>query len=363
MAAGNPLTKYDALLRAIAEVVAVDEIKAIRDQAAQLAAAARIASNHQAEADAVAIRMRATRRLGQIIKAQKESVGLATGGEHGGRPRIDGSRKDPSIQRPTLAMQGVGKRLAHEARVLSAPSDEDFERIVTGTHDKVARAARSAVRDIEIEQAREQYRARTYQGGTVADLHDLIESGFRAGAMLADPAWLFRTYSQPGKQRSAERYYDCMPLDEIKALPIGQLAADDCALFLCSVGPELPGALEVIKAWGFEYQTKGFTWIKTTPNAKCIGLDGSGLHWGMGYHTRSNSEDVLLATKGSPFRLSAEVHQVIVAPVGRHSEKPEEVARRIERLYPGPYLELFARRERPGWMCWGNEIAMAEAAE
>jgi hypothetical protein len=87
---GQSLIVYDRACRALAEAKAVDEVMAIRDEAAQLAAAARIANNQQAEADAVAIRMRATRRLGQLIAAQKKSVGLASGGEHGGRPRIDG---------------------------------------------------------------------------------------------------------------------------------------------------------------------------------------------------------------------------------------------------------------------------------
>ena len=93
------LALYDAACRALAKARSVDEVMAIRDEAAAMAACARIANNHQAEADAVALRMRATRRLGQLMQAQKESVGLATGGEHGGRRRIDGSRADPSFLR------------------------------------------------------------------------------------------------------------------------------------------------------------------------------------------------------------------------------------------------------------------------
>src|SRR5262249_4717316 len=153
------------------------------------------ANNHQAEADAVALRMRATRRLGQLMQAQKESVGLATGGEHGGRRRIDGSRADPSIIRPTLAMQGIGKNLAHPARVLSAPSEKDFEALVADAHDKVARAVRNAVREIEIEQERAERRAQTAQGGSVAHLHALIASGFRAGVIAVDPPWHFQPFS------------------------------------------------------------------------------------------------------------------------------------------------------------------------
>ena len=65
---------------------------------------------------------------------------------------------------------------------------------------------------------------------------------------------------------------------------------------------------------------------------------------------------MLLATRGSPLRLAADVHQVVIAPIGEHSEKPAEVYRRIERLYGGPRLELFARKLRPGWTTWGDEL-------
>jgi N6-adenosine-specific RNA methylase IME4 len=76
----------------------------------------------------------------------------------------------------------------------------------------------------------------------------------------------------------------------------------------------------------------------------------------MGHVTRLGSEPVLLGLRGSPIRLHNDVRQVVIAPIGEHSEKPEEVRRRIERLYPGPYLELFGRKEAPGWSVWGNEI-------
>jgi N6-adenosine-specific RNA methylase IME4 len=99
--------------------------------------------------------------------------------------------------------------------------------------------------------------------------------------------------SGKGKQRSAERYYDTSSIEAIKALPVAPLAADDCALFMWAVMPELPGALEVIKAWGFEYKTAGFTWVKQNKS-------GEGLFTGMGYWTRSNAEICLFATRGSP---------------------------------------------------------------
>src|SRR6266446_554536 len=124
------LVRYDAACRALAEAHSVDEVKDIRDKAVAMACYARQAKNRDLEADAVEIRLRATRKLDQLRQAQKEKVGLATGGEHGGRARIDGLRKNPSIVRPTLAMQGIGKNLAHQARVLGGLSDEKFEAVV-----------------------------------------------------------------------------------------------------------------------------------------------------------------------------------------------------------------------------------------
>jgi N6-adenosine-specific RNA methylase IME4 len=190
-----------------------------------------------------------------------------------------------------------------------------------------------------------------------ADLGELIAAGKKFGAILADPAWVFETYSEKGKQtRSPELHYACMSLDDIKALPVQQLAAPDCALLVWTTMPRLPDAIDVMRAWGFKYKTVGFTWVKTTPSAKFIDRDGEGLHWGTGYWTRANAELCLLAGRGAPKRRAKNVHQVVMARVGDHSRKPEEVSTRIERLIGGPYLELFARRSRQGWTVWGDEI-------
>jgi N6-adenosine-specific RNA methylase IME4 len=214
-------------------------------------------------------------------------------------------------------------------------------------------------RELKQRQARAEYESQIIEGCTVDDLEALAASGYRAAVIYADPAWEFEVYSGKGKQRSADRHYDTMTLDEIKAMPVGALAADNCALFLWGVWPEMPGALEVIKAWGFEYKTAGFVWVKEVSD------NNHDLHWGMGYWTRANTEWCLLATKGTPVRVANDVHQVIISPVSHHSEKPEEVRRRIERLVVGPYLELFGRSPVKGWTVWGNQIPRdkMEAAE
>lgn len=189
-------------------------------------------------------------------------------------------------------------------------------------------------------------------GCTVRDLDSLIVANQKFSVIYADPPWSFRVYSGKGKNRSADRHYDTQSLDDIKALgqKVRVLADKDCALFLWAVMPELPGALEVIDAWGFAYKTSAFVWVKKNRS-------GKGIFTGMGYWTRANAEMCLLATKGAPKRQSKGVHQVIMSPVSEHSRKPDEVQVRIERLLNGPYLELFGRRAVPHWTVWGNQVS------
>jgi N6-adenosine-specific RNA methylase IME4 len=165
-------------------------------------------------------------------------------------------------------------------------------------------------------------------------------------AILADSA--------KGKGRSAEAYYDTLSIEDIAGLSVGSLAADNSVLLLWVTKPILRRAFEVIDAWGFEYKTVAFTWIKTLPgssggNGTLFGPDPLRFAFGMGHWTRSNPEQCLLATRGKPHRINADVAELIVAPRGAHSVKPEEIYERIERLLAGPYLELFARNRRPGW--------------
>jgi N6-adenosine-specific RNA methylase IME4 len=135
----------------------------------------------------------------------------------------------------------------------------------------------------------------------------------------------------------------------IASLPVGALAARDCALFLWTIDSHFAVALAVGRAWGFEYKTRAFEWFK-------------GPKIGMGYWTRKQTESCLLFTRGKPRRLGKGVRQVIEAPRREHSRKPDETYDRIEALVGGPYVELFARSRRPGWHAWGNEVPGAAAA-
>jgi len=166
--------------------------------------------------------------------------------------------------------------------------------------------------------------------------------------ILADPPWSFSNYSKKGESRNANKHYDTMTLTDIKNLPVQTISDDDCVLMMWTTGPLLDKAFDVITSWGFKYKTIGFTWIKENKKSH-------GLFMGGGYWTRSNAELCLLATKGSPKRINADVMQAIVSPRREHSRKPDEIHDRVERLVGGPYIELFARTPRQGWDTWGND--------
>jgi N6-adenosine-specific RNA methylase IME4 len=167
---------------------------------------------------------------------------------------------------------------------------------------------------------------------------------------LADPCWPFATYSVKGKGRSQEAYYDTLPVSAIAALPVKEMMADDSVLLLWVPKPMLQRAFEVVEAWGFSYRTNAFTWVKLTKNSNGAGdLSQAKFHFGLGFWTRANPEQCLLATRGNPKRIGRDVPELIVSPVREHSRKPDEVYDLVERLVAGPYVELFARRHRANW--------------
>jgi N6-adenosine-specific RNA methylase IME4 len=170
------------------------------------------------------------------------------------------------------------------------------------------------------------------------------------GCILADPPWAFRTYS--GKTGTPHRgihdHYVTTETVELSKIPVADIAARDAALFMWVVDSHIPEALDLGRAWGFEFKTCAFVWVKSK-------LGG----WpkvGMGYWTRKQTEQCWLFTRGSPKRIGRGVEQIIHCPRGAHSAKPDRQYEMVEALVGGPRLEMFARSQRPGWSVWGNEV-------
>jgi N6-adenosine-specific RNA methylase IME4 len=153
----------------------------------------------------------------------------------------------------------------------------------------------------------------------------------------ADPPWSFQDWS--------------LDFRALAALPVAQLAAPNCALLLWASSRLLPRAFNLIRAWRFKYQTWGFCWLRLTrPEQDGASFIGSG-RW-----MHASPELCLLATRGNPEVLNKSVQRVLVELPREDGRKPDCIREQIERLFPGPYLELCARSTKANWDCWGDQL-------
>ena len=176
--------------------------------------------------------------------------------------------------------------------------------------------------------------------------------------LVADPPWAFGD-ALPGGGRGAYNHYALLKLHEIMRFPLPELA-DDCRLFLWVPASLMNKGLTVVEAWGFHYTTEGI-WAKTREDGRQGTLAGvlatPKARLGMGRTFRMVHEPYLVGYRGRPERLNNSVASVLFAPSnGQHSHKPDAFYEMVQRLSPVPYAELFARRERSGWDCYGDEI-------
>ena len=196
---------------------------------------------------------------------------------------------------------------------------------------------------------------RLTQRTAAADLRDKVQGPY--STILADPPWQFQ--NRTGKMAPEHRRllrYGTMELEEILELPIPQLAAAASHLYLWVPNALVAEGLEVMKRWGFTYKTN-LVWYK-------IRYDGGPDGRGVGFYFRNVTELVLFGVRGSMRTLAPGRREVNLFSSRKreHSRKPEELYDVIERCSPGPYLELFARHPRSGWVQWGNEIVESKDA-
>lgn len=163
--------------------------------------------------------------------------------------------------------------------------------------------------------------------------------------IYADPPWRMK---EPHKEYGTP--YGSMSNDEIISLSVKDIADKNCALFLWTISSKLDVAMEVCRAWGFEYKTIGFTWIKTS---RATGIPNCRL----ASYTLSATEVCILAMRGRVPKQSYKVRQVLLSPREKHSKKPDEIRNRIVELFGDlPRIELFAREKSEGWDVWGDEV-------
>jgi N6-adenosine-specific RNA methylase IME4 len=178
-----------------------------------------------------------------------------------------------------------------------------------------------------------------------------VEGGFRT--ILADPDWPFDDMGSritPGYLRAEK----ASTIEDIINLPVQAIRAESSHLYLWVPDAHVEVAFEVVRRWGFEYKHL-IHWIKRAPAYLEDGPPGE-LHIGMGHYWRHAAETLLFAAAGGCPVLRHDQANVIEAPRRKHSEKPEKLQDIIETMSPGPWAELYARRHREGWECWGNEL-------
>lgn len=176
-------------------------------------------------------------------------------------------------------------------------------------------------------------------------------NGQKFSTIYADPPWRFqnRTGKVAPEHKRLNRY-DTMDLEAIKAMPVEQIAAQKCHLYLWVPNALLPDGLEVMKAWGFEYKGN-IVWEK-------VRKDGQPDGRGVGFYFRNVTEILLFGVRGDNNRTLAPARSqvnLIRTQKREHSRKPDEIIPIIERCSPGPFIELFARGDRKGWAMWGNQ--------
>lgn len=321
------LIKYDQACKAIAEARTIDEVKDMADKSEAMRAYARQAKNKELEIHAAEIRIRAERRLGELLRDSPK----ATGGEYGGKTKIDGSRKELSNPTPTLADIGIDKKLSSKAQKLAAVPEKEFEGMIGEWREKVSKETERVTTKILKRGEREQRDKKLDKVELPEGVYDLL---------YADPPWKYQ--HSKTTSRDIENQYPTMELEDICSLEVP--AAKDCVLFLWATSPKLEEALQVLNAWGFEYRT-------------CAVWDKEII--GMGYYFRQQHELLLIGTVGTPGtpEEGSRISSVIKSKRQKHSKKPEGVYEIIENMYPDSRkLEMFARNARNGWSLWGNEI-------
>jgi len=291
--------------------------------------------------EASVVRLFAERRLGELLK-QTQLAKAAPGNQYTGT--LDRSQDTTSPM--CLRDLGITKSRSSRAQKLAELPQEAFDNYIsdkvnTGEQPTIAAALKLQKQHEAAQLASPPEDTPT---GFVTSLQSLLDEGRRYSTIVADPPW---RHDNQASRASTSNHYPTMTLEEICSEPIAALAAKNCHLHLWATSPLLPEALTVISACGFEYKGT-FVWVKP--------------QMGMGNYWRISHEILLLGIRGKLEFQDHSQRSWIEADRTKHSEKPEEIRELIEKVNPGPYLEMYGRKPpvNSAWTVYGNEIVSEE---
>lgn len=277
---------------------------------------------------ATAVVLRARRRAGEIV---------------GNVEFVRGRPKASCDGRFTHEDVGLSRQDANRWRRLAAIPEADFEQFIADATESGRELTTAAALKFAKQQAASGAPGAAAvfgETGTVQTLDELVASGEKFSTIYADPPW---QYGNQATRASTDNHYATLSMDELMDMgeQVKELAENDAHLWLWTTTSFLPDAIPLMAAWGFKYKTN-MVWVKP--------------QMGIGNYLRVSHEHLLLGVRGALTTAANDQMSWVSADRTEHSAKPAEFRRIVERLSPGPYLELFGRQEIDGWKVFGNQI-------
>lgn len=282
------------------------------------------------------------------VEADELISGIRAMQPAGGRPRKEEEKPTQQIVEVPRAERETAHKAAelfntnrtyiNDAAKLKEERPDAFEKIKTG--EATITQIKREIKEEQREARREENRAKVAEVVAPAPAA-IAESGAKFATIVIDPPWDWGDEGDQDQLGRARPDYSTMSLSDLLALPVGELADDDCHIYLWITNRSLPKGFQLLERWGFRYIT-ALTWVKPS--------------FGMGNYFRGQTEHVLFGVKGSQMLKRRDVGTVFHAARGPngHSSKPVEFYELVESCSPGPYLEMFSRVSRPDWTTWGE---------
>jgi len=324
------LTKAEQALASASDLSDIKKIIDIAEAARVYARAAHMGEGFARQAEE--LKLKAQRKAGECLTRLQKGKG---GRKNSGQPVRS------SQYRETIEDSNIQERSARRwQQVAAIPTVEFNKYIATDERELTTSGLLQEHRRKAKEQKREQVRETNSE--LVAGVRDPLEFDEHYQTIVVDPPWDWGDEGDQDQLGRARPVYQTMPIEEIAALPIGELAERNAHLYMWITNRSLPKGFALLEGWGFRYITM-LTWVKPS--------------FGMGNYFRGSTEQVLFGVRGALplLRKDCPTHFLAERP-GKHSSKPPEFYAMVETCSPGPWLEMFARSPRAGWVAWGAEV-------